>query len=182
MIILASSSISRAKILQENRVDFKTISLNYNENVSKNLTPESYVYKVIKLKMQDFFKIYKDKNLDNILVADSIVTCAGKILTKPKNEQSAREMLDMQSANQIDIISGFIFQKHNKQIINISSCTYFFKEFNKIDLESYIKSKNYQNKAGGVMIEGFHKKYIIKEIGSEFVARGLNIEVLKAFL
>lgn len=55
-------------------------------------------------------------------------------------------------------------------------------KFDLKDMQEYVESKLYQGKAGAVMCEGFHKKYIKKIIGHQSTALGLNIELLKAFL
>ncbi|WP_170019133.1 septum formation inhibitor Maf [Campylobacter sp. RM16190] len=181
MINLASSSITRAKILEENGVKFKQFSFDFDESgVDKNLKPASYVLKVVQAKKEQFLK--EHPNLKNLLFADSAVVCNGKILGKAKDKKEALYMLNLQSDNEAKIITAMIFLGEEFELINISSTTYQFAKFSQDDLNEYIKSNEWQGKAGAMMIEGFNKKYILKKIGNESTARGLNIEQLKAFL
>lgn len=181
MIILASSSETRAKILEENGVKFKQISFDFDEGgVDKNLNPTSYVSKVVQAKKEQFLKSHP--NLKNVLFADSAVACEGKILGKAKDEKEALYMLNLQSGNRAKIITAMIFISENFELISVSSTTYKFAPFSQNDLNDYIESGEWRGKAGAMMIEGFNKKYITEKIGCESTARGLNIELLKAFL
>ena len=181
MLILASSSATRAKILSDSNIDFKQIFMDYNENiVSKNLAPFVYVGQVVKAKKQQFFKKYPSTT--NVLIADSIVVCNDNILGKAKDELEARNMLLIQSQNVVKIITAMSFIKANLELFNINSTTYKFDKFEKNDLETYIKSKDWQGKAGAMMIEGFNKKYILSQNGYTSTAMGLSVEILKVFL
>lgn len=181
MIILASSSVTRAKILEENKVAFRQISFEFDESgISKDQPPASYVLKIVQNKKEQFLKAYP--NLKNILLADSAVVCGDEILGKAKDAKDALRMLNLQSASTTKIITAMIFVAENFELINVSVAAYEFGKFDKKELEVYIKSNEWQGKAGAMMIEGFNKKYILKQIGNESTARGLNYEQLKAFL
>lgn len=181
MIILASSSATRAKILEENGVNFRQIPFEFDESgISRNLPAASYVLKIVQSKKEQFLKAYP--NLKNVLLADSAVVCADEILGKAKDAKEALRMLNLQSSNTTKIITAMIFTGENFELINVSAATYEFGKFDEKELEEYIKSNEWQGKAGAMMIEGFNKKYILKQTGNESTARGLNYEQLKAFL
>ena len=55
-------------------------------------------------------------------------------------------------------------------------------KFDEDDLERYIASNLWRDKAGAMMIEGFNKKYIKYQKGNKPTAMGLDIVNLKAFL
>lgn len=181
MIILASSSVTRAKILEENGLNFKQISFEFDESgISKKLPPASYVLKIVQSKKEQFLKSHP--NLKNILLADSAVVCGNEILGKAKDAKDAIRMLNLQSESVTKIITAMIFLGENFELINVSVAAYEFSKFDEKELEAYIKSNEWQGKAGAMMIEGFNKKYILKQTGNESTARGLNYEQLKAFL
>ena len=51
MIILASSSVTRAKVLQDHGVKFEQVFFDYDESgVDKNLPPHVYVQKIVAAK------------------------------------------------------------------------------------------------------------------------------------
>ena len=96
MIFLASSSQTRAKILKQSGVNFEQIFFNYDEDgVDKNLPPHVYVQKIVAAKKEQFLKA--NENVKNVVFADSVVVCGGKILGKAKDEKEAFKMLQMQS-------------------------------------------------------------------------------------
>ncbi|WP_291949566.1 septum formation inhibitor Maf [Campylobacter sp.] len=178
MLYLASSSTSRANLLKKANIDFEQIFFDYDENIKKD-SPYLYVQKVVLEKQKQFF--IKNSNFKNILFADSIVCIENEILTKAKNDDEAFKMLNMQSGKKISVLSAMILILKDKKIINLSKSDMVLDHFEKSDMINYIDSKLYQNKAGAVMIEGFHKKYIKKIIGNQSTILGLNIEILKAF-
>ncbi|WP_139451585.1 septum formation inhibitor Maf [Campylobacter armoricus] len=180
MLYLASSSPSRATLLKEANIAFKQIIINYDENLVKKEKPSSYVQKIVLEKEKQFFAQYP--NFKNVLLADSIVCVENEILTKAKDDEEAFRMLNMQNGKNISVLSAMILILENKKIYNLSKCDLILDKFNSKDMQEYIDSKLYKSKAGAVMCEGFHKKYIKKIIGHQSTAFGLNIELLKAFL
>lgn len=179
MLYLASSSNSRANLLKEVHINFKQIFFDYNEKCVQDKNPFSYVQKVVFEKEKQFLE--KHCEFKNILFADSIVCVENEIFTKATNDEEALKMLKFQSGKTISVLSAMILILDNKKLINLSKSDLILKHFDEKDLQSYIDSKLYQNKAGAVMSEGFHKKYIKKIIGNQSTILGLNIEILKAF-
>ncbi|AJC86515.1 septum formation inhibitor Maf [Campylobacter sp. RM16704] len=180
MLYLASSSPSRVALLKKANIAFEQIIIDYDESSIKKEKPNSYVQKIVLEKERQFFAQYP--NFKNVLFADSIVCIENEILTKAKNDNEAFKMLNLQNGKSISILSAMVLILENKKIFNLSKCDIILDEFDLKDMQIYVNSKLYQGKAGAVMCEGFHKKYIRKIIGHQSTALGLNIELLKAFL
>ncbi|MGG7047736.1 MULTISPECIES: septum formation inhibitor Maf [unclassified Campylobacter] len=181
MIVLASSSQTRAKILTEASIDFRQISFDYDESLdAKDLSPSAYVLAVVNSKKKQFLNAYAD--IFDVLFADSCVVCDGKILGKPKDKDDARRLLDIQSENSASVVTGMIFYSKKFELINVSCTTYKFAKFDETEVDNYIASGLCMDKAGAMMVEGFNKRYIISQVGNTSTARGLNVEILKAFL
>lgn len=188
MLYLASSSSSRAKILSEFGFNFIQLQPNFKEDeISRNLKPELYVQRVLESKQGQFFESELFKELDfkpsqdSLLFADSIVCIENEILTKAHNDSEALTMLKKQSGKEIAIISALAIHSH-KQIRALSKTTLILSEFEEQDLQNYIESGLFKDKAGAVMCEGFHQKYILKMQGNLQTALGCDISVLKAYL
>jgi bisphosphoglycerate-dependent phosphoglycerate mutase family 1 len=98
------------------------------------------------------------------------------------NKDDARKMLELQSNNEVKIITCMIYKSKDLQLIDISSTIYKFKKFDKDDLEQYIQSGECMGKAGAIMVEGFAKKYIKSVKGYESCAMGLCIEKLIPYI
>lgn len=180
MITLASSSPTRAKILKEAGIKFHQINFDFVENANKNLPPEAYALEIVKSKKEQFFK--QNPNFKNVLFADSSVVASGKILGKARSVDEAKKMLILQSQNIAKIITAMIFVGENFELINLSSTKYEFLKFDENLLQGYLASNEWQGKAGAMMIEGFNKQFIKKQIGYTSTAMGLNLEILRAFL
>ncbi len=75
-----------------------------------------------------------------------------------------------------------IYKSQRVELIDISSTDYEFEKFESSEIDSFIKSGEWQGKAGACMVEGFCKKYIKSVKGYESCAMGLTLEILKPFL
>ncbi len=181
MIRLGSNSPTRAKILKEHNIDFIQNGGNFDEDSITTSDPKSFVYEATLGKYKELIKKYGCEDMP-LLVADSVVTANGELLRKAKDEEDARRMLKLQSGNKTSVITCMIFKSKNKELIDISITTYEFKEFDKEDMEEYIKSGECYGKAGAIMVEGFCKPYIKNVIGYESTAMGLCVEKLKNIL
>jgi len=181
MLILASSSPTRAAILRDEGIDFKQISFNYDESVvGRDLPARIYVQRVTASKKAQFIKNYQD--VSNVLFADSVVVCDKRILGKAKDENEALKMLSEQSGKIVKIVTAMIFLGGKFELSNVSFTEYEFANFNEDDLRTYLKSGDWRGKAGAMSIEGFNKKYVLSKKGRTDTAMGLNVEILKAFL
>jgi len=182
MLILASTSLSRAALLEQAGIKFKQISLDYKENLSKEQKPSSYVQKIVLEKERQFLATHENLKDENLLFADSIVCIGEKILTKARDKKEAYEMLALQSGKYASILSAFLLQTSQKRVFSLSKTTLYFKNFDENALKAYVENELYKGKAGCIMCEGFHQNFIIQQVGRLSTALGLDIETLKAYL
>ena len=181
MIRLGSNSQTRAKILKAHNIDFVQNGGNFDEDSIITTNPKSFVYEATLGKYNELIKKYDYKDIP-LLVADSVVTSNGELLRKAKDEEDARRMLNLQSANETSVITCMIYKSKEKELIDISITTYQFEKFDEKDIEDYIKSGECFGKAGAIMVEGFCKPYIKSVKGYESTAMGLCVEKLKVFI
>ena len=116
-----------------------------------------------------------------LLVADSVVTCEGKLLRKAKDYNDAKAMLELQSGNKTSVITCMIYKSKKIELIDISITSYEFEKFDEKDVKNYLDSGVCFGKAGAIMVEGFCKPYIKNVVGYESCAMGLCVEKLKMF-
>ncbi len=181
MLRLASSSITRAKLLKDAGFEFVQESVDFDEDSIISSCPKNFVYQATLGKYEANLKAFGFGDYP-LLVADTVVTSHGMILRKAKTEDEAREILKLQSGSVTSIITCMIYHSKKQKIVDISQTDYIFDEFESDDLESYLDSGEWRGKAGACMVEGFCKKYIKEVKGYESTAMGLNVEVLKAFV
>ena len=180
MLVLASSSQTRATILKKNGIAFIQRETNFDENSVRLSDPISFIYKITQGKKLSYEQQYND-NLP-FLVADTVVVVGNEILQKAKDGVEARRMLELQSGNEVKIITCMIYKNSSFEFVDISQTKYEFDKFYKEELEDYLKSDEWIGKAGACMVEGFCKPYIKNVVGFESSAMGLSIEKLTPFL
>ncbi len=181
MIRLASSSKTRAMLLQKANIAFLQESVDFNEEKIIAKSPKNFVYQATMGKYEVNLKAFGYEEYP-LLVADTVVTSQGKILRKAKSLEDARDILMIQSASITSIVTSMIYHSKEKKVIDISQTDYIFDTFDAFDLERYLESGEWKDKAGACMVEGFCKPYIKEVRGYESTSMGLNVEVLKAFL
>ncbi len=177
MIHLASNSSTRALLLKKFGIDFIQKSPYYDEEQITTTIAKDFVYRASKGKLESAIDEF---GLDiPLLCADTVISSQdGTILRKAKNIDDARRILKIQSGSTISIISSLHYRSKSLEFSDISATNYHFDKFEENDLEEYLQSGLWRDKAGGCMVEGFCKKYIKSVDGYESTAMGLQVEVL----
>jgi septum formation protein len=181
LIRLGSNSPTRALILNNFGINFIQNGGEFDEDSIQATNPKSFCYEATKGKFNVLFKKYGINDMP-LLVADSVVTCEGKLLRKAKDYNDAKNMLELQSGNKTSVITCMIYKSKEKELIDISITTYKFLPFDKKHMQEYLDSGECFGKAGAIMVEGFCKPYIKNVIGYESTAMGLCAEKLKNYL
>ena len=181
MICLCSSSPTRAMLLDSHNVEYIQKSPDYDEEQISTRVAKDFVYTASKGKLEAGIKEF---GLElPLLCADTVIAASdGTILRKAKDRADARRILLRQSGSRIAIISSLHYQSKTLAFSDISATYYTFATFEEADLEAYLDSSLWQGKAGGCMVEGFCKKYIVEVRGLESTAMGLQVERVLPFL
>ena len=181
MLRLASSSQTRAALLENAFIPFIQESVDFDEEKIVASSPKNFVYQATLGKYEVNMKAFGIEEYP-LLVADTVVTSQGQILRKAKCKEDARNILMTQSGNITSIITCMIYHAKEQKIIDISQTDYIFDDFDTDALEVYLESGEWRGKAGACMVEGFCKPYIKEVRGYESTAMGLCTEVLQAFV
>lgn len=181
MIRLASSSQTRAMLLENSGVKFIQESVDFDEEKIISTCPKNFVYQATLGKYEANLKAFGYQDYP-LLVADTVVTSQNQILRKAKCKDDARNILMTQSGNITSIVTCMIYQSTKFKLIDISQTDYIFDDFNLDALQIYLESGEWRGKAGACMVEGFCKPYIKEVKGYESTAMGLCVEILQAFL
>jgi len=180
MLRLASSSQTRALLLQNAGLAFVQESVDFDEEKILASAPKNFVYQATMGKYEANKKAFGYEDYP-LLVADTVVTSQGQILRKARCRDDAENILMTQSGNVTSIVTCMVYHSKEKKIIDISQTDYIFKKFDREDLDNYLESGEWRGKAGACMVEGFCKKYIQEVKGFESTAMGLTTEVLTRF-
>jgi septum formation protein len=177
LIRLGSNSPTRALILKNHGIDFIQNGGDFDEDSITTTNPKSFCYEATLGKFQELYKRYGIEDMP-LLVADSVVTCEGKLLRKAKDYDDAKSMLELQSGNKTSVITCMIYKSKDKELIDISITTYNFDKFDEKHMKEYLDSGECFGKAGAIMVEGFCKPYIKSVVGYESTAMGLCVNKL----
>lgn len=174
MFRLGSNSETRALILSEKGLKFIQQGGDFDEDQITTTNPTEFVDSATTGKFDQLYAKYGCEDMP-LLVADTVVTADNQLLRKAKDKQDARRMLELQSGNEVTIITCMIFKSKDTYIKDISRTTYQFEKFDTDDLDNYINSGECMGKAGAIMVEGFCKPYIKNVNGYESTAMGLCV-------
>ena len=198
MLILASASQSRKKLLENCQIDFLQITSNFDESSIKdenisNLALELSFQKAKSLseniQKTSFPGEFKDSSLE-ILGCDSIFEFEGKAFGKPLNKEEAFFRWEKMSGEfgilhtgHTLIIGNFdltskIF-KTNEIIKKTVSSRVYFSKLQDWEIKSYIDTLEPLYCAGGFALEGIGGKYIEKIEGCFSNVMGLSLPWLR---
>jgi septum formation protein len=183
-IILASTSPRRKEILAKTKLPFIVVPSKYEEDMTLQMPPIELAKHLSLGKAKSVANDYKDAI---IIGADTFVVFKNKLLGKPKNDQQAREMLQMLRGNENDLITGvtIIDTLNNKEKSFHEISRVFMKDISDEMIDSYIKTGEPLHMAGAYSIQEIGAIFIDRIEGDFFNAMGLPLarlaEELKGF-
>ena len=156
-LILGSASPRRLELLaQIGVVVDQIIPADIDETPQKGERPKPYAVRMAATKS----KAINASASDLILTADTIVSAGIRILGKPKSEGESLEFLTLLSGRRHRVTTAVSLRKGDK--IWSRNVTTFVKMKNLSDPEisAYIRSQEWQGKAGGYAIQGIASAFI----------------------
>jgi len=104
-IILASASRQRRLIMDALGLKYKIIPADIDEKAIRDKDLEKRAENIARAKALEVAK----NNNGIIIAADTFAFCDGKVLEKPESLDEAKEMLKLQSNNEVTVYSGFCY-------------------------------------------------------------------------
>lgn len=170
LIILASNSPQRKRLLNDFAISFEVIPANIVENICKTWTAKQAVLELARQKAQDVVSHYshllEEGKFRGVLAADTVVVLQEQILGKPQNLSEAYEMIWNLSRTAHQVITGMCFYTISQGY----DCDYcvtdiVMKPMTKDQIDYYIATNNVLERAGAVDIENIG---YIQEIRGDF--------------
>jgi septum formation protein len=173
-LILASSSPRRLELLaQINITPSHVIPSHIDETPHKNEKPRLYTARIALEKAKAIAKDHKDSF---ILAADTIVTVGARILGKPENEDEARKFLNLLSGRNHRVYGGIcLITPQDKIISKLVETRLKIKRLTQDEMNYYIQTNVWQDKAGGFAIQGNGAAFVEKIQGSYSNVMGLSL-------
>ena len=175
--ILASKSPRRQQLLRSLGIDFevktKEVDETYPDDLFKNEIPVYLARKKAKP-----FKYNLCQN-ELLITADTIVYYENDVLGKPGNNEEARQMLQMLSGHEHQVITGVCLTSAKKQTAFFAVSNVQFKHLTENEIEYYITNFKPFDKAGAYGIQEWIGTIGITHIeGSFYNVMGLPIQKL----
>ncbi|WP_187879554.1 septum formation inhibitor Maf [Helicobacter pylori] len=175
-LVLGSQSSARANLLKEHGIEFEQKALYFDEESLKTTDPREFVYLACKGKLEKAKELLT--NNCAIVVADSVVSVGCQMQRKAQNKREALEFLKCQNGNEIEVLTCSALISPKLEWLDLSVFRARLKAFDCSEIEKYLESGLWQESAGCVRLEDFHKPYIKSSSKNLSVGLGLNVEGL----
>ena len=177
--ILASASPRRQELLLRILPEFKIKVSDFNEDLIKyDGDPKSYVKRLALEKAKAISHSFSKDTY--ILGADTVVYFQGEILEKPKGRHDAYHMIKSMQGNTHQVYSGIaLIQGENsiKETLAIET-EVLFAPMDEREIQTYLDTDEWRDKAGGYGIQGFAARYITGIHGDYYNVMGLPLQEL----
>jgi septum formation protein len=143
MIVLASTSPQRRLILEQLRIPFEVVTPGYVEE--PGCDPLEHA-------------AGKARSVDGgdrpVLGVDTIVSCNGEVIGKPRDAAEAKRMLEMLAGTTHEVISGLCLRTDAWEELQSETTRVTFRALTPRDLEHYLASGEWEGRAGAYAIQG----------------------------
>jgi septum formation protein len=173
--ILASASPRRNEILKQLGLRFRVDPSGIPEPGRKSReTPGCYAMRVASLKASETAAKHKS---GFVIGVDTIVVVGNSILGKPGNCAEARSMLERLSGRCHEVLSGIclIDCATNRIRCGFGRSRVYFRRLSPADIEWYLRTGEYKDKAGAYGIQGYASLFIDRIEGCYFNIVGFPI-------
>ena len=180
MIILASRSPRRKKLLKELGLKFKVIPSNIEEKLPKKTRSPKCLAKTLALKKA--LDVAGKLKEGLVIGADTIVVCRGEIIGKPKNYEDATRILQKLSSSRHCVITGvaLVDAKTKRKTTFAESSRVKMKKMTPVQISYF--AKKHLDKAGAYAVQENGDEFIEDIEGSFSNVVGLPIEKLAKLL
>ena len=171
--VLSSGSPRRIELLNNIKIFPKIIySSEINEDIISKENPKKYCIRIAKNKALKALEKYPE---EYILSADTIVFCSNKIFLKPKDKEEAKKFLAFFSGREHNVLTCICLAKKNLIKVKKVFTKVTFKRLNTQEIEEYLLTNEWKDKAGAYAIQGYAEKFIKRINGSYSNVVGLPL-------
>ncbi|MBN2300764.1 MAG: septum formation protein Maf [Acholeplasmataceae bacterium] len=182
MLILASNSPRRAKLLKDAGLEFIVVPSDLEEIIDEKLKPQDLAQKLAKMKAMHVASFYPN---DVVIGADTIVVFENEIFGKPKDADDAYRMLKLLSGERHTVYTAVALVKKDKIHTFVSGTEVTMKSLSDLEIRNYVKTGEPMDKAGAYAIQGDGGNMVDHYQGDFFTIVGLPLkdllEALKNF-
>jgi septum formation protein len=187
-IILASKSVVRKKILENNKINCRVELSNVDEDsVKESLLKEKATPTIISKNLAEL-KANKisQKFINEIVIgADSVIDLEGEVISKPNDRTEALKILEKLNGKTHQLVSSVCISRGGSMIWNYTDkASLTMKNMSFLELEVYLKkiSDEALYSYNVYQIEGEGRNLFSKIEGDEDTIMGLPVKQIKEYL
>ena len=170
-LILASQSPRRKELLGLFGIPFEIRVADIDETMDHAMPAQQEVAGVSRLKA-----LAVPRSADDVVVAaDTIVVCQGKVLGKPHSEAEARQMLQLLSGRDHQVMTGVTVLRGQREVVFTEITDLHFRELSDREIGRYIATGEPMDKAGAYGIQGGAALFCEKMHGDYYNVMGLPV-------
>jgi len=179
-LVLASGSPRRLALINQAGVEPDSLEpAEIDETPERGELPRTLAVRLARekaLKAQERIRAREDLRGAFILAADTVVAVGRRIMPKPELLEEAASCLRLLSGRTHRVYSGVCLVTPNDSVkTRLVETRVRFKRLSDQDIESYLASGEWRNKAGGYAIQGLAGTFVVKLVGSYTNVVGLPL-------
>jgi septum formation protein len=179
-LVLASGSPRRLSLINQAGVEPDSLEpAEIDETPERGELPRTLSVRLARekaLKAQERIRSRDDLKGAFILAADTVVAVGRRIMPKPELLEEAASCLRLLSGRTHRVYSGVCLVTPNDSVkTRLVETRVRFKRLSDQDIESYLASGEWRNKAGGYAIQGLAGTFVVKLVGSYTNVVGLPL-------
>jgi septum formation protein len=179
-LVLASGSPRRLSLINQAGVEPDSLEpAEIDETPERGELPRTLSVRLARekaLKAQERIRTRENLKGAFILAADTVVAVGRRIMPKPELLEEAASCLRLLSGRTHRVYSGVCLVTPNDSVkTRLVETRVRFKRLSEQDIESYLASGEWRNKAGGYAIQGLAGTFVVKLVGSYSNVVGLPL-------
>lgn len=179
--ILASASPRRKQLLEQIGLRFSCLPAEVDEEALGVLSARDMVSKLAWLKA---WTVARQLKKGIVIAADTVVVVDDLVMGKPVNRKDAEQKLSLLSAREHQVMTGLcVFNcQDQKHAVEVEVTRVFFRNLSTCEINVYLDSGEWVDKAGAYGIQGLGALLIEKIEGCYFNVVGLPLNRLNQML
>jgi septum formation protein len=174
VLILASSSPRRARILESLGIPFRAVVPDVDETLLEGEDPAAAAERLARLKAG---AVAGSETLP-VLAADTLVVCAGRILGKPSSPGDAAGMLWLLAGRSHEVVTGVCLVKDGAVHSAVERTTVVFAPMTVREIDWYVATGEPLDKAGAYHVDGRGALFVTSVSGSPSNVEGLPVGLM----
>ena len=173
LLVLASGSPRRARILESLGIPFRVVVTGADETLAPGEEAGAAAERVARVKAASV----AGEPLP-VLAADTLVTCDGRILGKPAHAADAAEMLRFLSGRVHEVVTGVCLVATGRAVSGTCRTAVTFASLSDADIAWYVATGEPMDKAGAYHVDGRAAAFIERIEGSPSNVAGLPVRLV----